>query len=353
MFEESKKRLAESYTTLATDGVTGIVVNVKQLKDIDCHCYFCLDEVMEKCNALNDSIKIEAEKRTTKAKSSLSLTTVEVEIAGKTSVYLLAHELNLQRIGEISLVSGLVSTYVVMKEKLKGTKLKVASHWFDEMSERNHVQAVHICIRFQNKFSLVLVENELVVPVWDPGICSGDVLAFSLIVEKYDFSLEEPEAHKMNLVIEAALDLGVTREIKHSFPVWEHGFHKQTGSISWYIGAPVSFAPVPTSWLVDFGISSSANDNVVKLSKLMKNVRLTFDPGGNSIGLEYMIGCMILSHCVDKSKANLNVAFQLFIELNREEYMNQEEGTFRAAKVTRELRNAFGWAIGSKELVYN
>jgi len=105
--------------------------------------------------------------------------------------------------------------------------------------------------------------------------------------------------------------------------------------------------------LVDFGISSSANDDVVKLSKLMKNVRLTFDPGGNSIGLEYMIGCMILSHCVNKSKANLNVAFQLFIELNREEYMNQEEGTFRAAKVIRELRNSFGWAIGSKELVYN
>ncbi|KAH0765336.1 hypothetical protein KY285_001207 [Solanum tuberosum] len=119
--------------------------------------------------------------------------------------------------------------------------------------------------------------------------------------------------------------------------VWEHGFHKQAGSISWYIGAPI-----PTSWLVDFGISSSANDDVVKLSELMKNVRLTFDPGGNSIGLEYMIGCMILSHCVNKSKANLNVAFQLFIELNREEYMNQEEGTSRAAKVIRELRNAFG-----------
>ena len=28
------------------------------------HCYFCLDEVMEKSNALNDSIKIKAEKRT-------------------------------------------------------------------------------------------------------------------------------------------------------------------------------------------------------------------------------------------------------------------------------------------------
>ncbi|KAH0725241.1 hypothetical protein KY284_001106 [Solanum tuberosum] len=495
MFEESKKRFAESYTTLATDGVTGIVLNVKQLKEcedcicsadcdcnscvygcirsIDCLCYFCLDEIK------------------------FIRTTVEVEIAGKTSVYLLAHELNLQRIGEISLVSGLVSTYVVMKEKLKGMKLRVASRLFDEMSKRNHVQAIHVFIRFQNKFSLVLVENELVVPVWDPGICSGDVLAFSLIVEKYGFSLEEPEAQKMNLVIEVALDLGVNWRNKTFFPslhyhgmnmalfvdniillrsdfsslteenvpvatqkwtivcpsayvvvwtelalrkglseisissiealnfissgpniifetaivgfvvyrnvqpliqsehdeiscsilqrppysvvdgfqghnllsyyldaetfmkirhllrvqcgtestsfyakmvncvdalcarlgfnesnlvvyllhfekdkriivlpdhvvikndlaaghsrlnhqrvevqqVWEQDFHKQTGSISWYIGAPV-----PTSWLVDFGISSSANDYVVKLSKLMKNVRLTFDPGGNSIG---------------------------------------------------------------------
>ncbi|KAH0765335.1 hypothetical protein KY285_001206 [Solanum tuberosum] len=146
------------------------------------------------------------------------MTIVEVEIASKTYVYLLAHELNLQRIGEISLVSGLISIYVVMKEKLKGTKLRVASHLFDEMSKRNHVEAVHVFIRFQNKFSLVLVENELVVPIWDPRICSGDVLAFSLIVKKYDFSLEEPEAQNMNLVIEVALDLGVNWRNKTFFP---------------------------------------------------------------------------------------------------------------------------------------
>ncbi|KAH0702227.1 hypothetical protein KY285_016505 [Solanum tuberosum] len=105
-----------------------------------------------------------------------------------------------------------------MKEKLKETKLRVASHLFDEKSERNHVQAVHIFIRFQRKFSLVLVENELVVPVWDPGICSGDVQALSVIVKKHDFSLEEPEAQKMNLVIEVALDLGVNWRNKTCFP---------------------------------------------------------------------------------------------------------------------------------------
>lgn len=54
-------------------------------------------------------------------------------------------------------------------------------------------------------------------------------------------------------------------------------------------------ALVPTSWLVDFGISSSDNDEVVKLSKLMKNVQLTFDVGCNSVGLEYMISCMLVS----------------------------------------------------------
>jgi len=204
MFQESKKRLAVSYNTLATERVTGIVVNVKQLqkcedcicsidcdcnyclygyiRSIDCHCYFCLDEVMEKSNALNDSIKIEAEKRTIKAVSIAPLqiqkmaeikfimTTVKVEIAGNTSVYFLAHELNLQQIDEVSWVSRRVSGYVVMKEKLKEMKLKVASHLFEEMSERNHVCIVHVFVGIKTKFSLELVGNGLVVPIWNPGI---------------------------------------------------------------------------------------------------------------------------------------------------------------------------------------
>ncbi|KAH0693807.1 hypothetical protein KY285_020904 [Solanum tuberosum] len=204
MFQESKKRLAVSYNTLATEGVTGIVVNVKQLqkyedcicsidcdcnsclygciRSIDCHCYFCFDEVMEKSNALNDSIKIEAEKRTIEAisiaplqiqkmaKIKFIMTTVKVEIAGKTSVYFLAHELNLQQIGEVFWVSRRVSRYVVMNEKLKEMKLRVASHLFDEMSERNHVRIVHVFVGIKTKLSLELVGNGLVVPIWDPGI---------------------------------------------------------------------------------------------------------------------------------------------------------------------------------------
>ncbi|KAH0666517.1 hypothetical protein KY285_027723 [Solanum tuberosum] len=204
MFQESKKRLAVSYNTLATEGVTGIVVNVKQLQkcedcicNIDCDCnyclydcirsidfhyYFCLDEVMEKSNALNDSIKIEAKKRTIEAISIAPLQiqkmakikfiriTVKVEIAGKTSVYFLAHELNLQKIGEVSWVSRRVSGYVVMKEKLKEMKLRVASYLFDEMSERNQVRIVHVFVGIKTKFSIELVGNGLVVPIWDPGI---------------------------------------------------------------------------------------------------------------------------------------------------------------------------------------
>ncbi|KAH0641414.1 hypothetical protein KY289_035093 [Solanum tuberosum] len=204
MFQESKKRLAVSYNTLATEGVTRIVVNVKQLqkcedcicsidcdcnsclygciRNIDCHCYFCFDEVMEKSNALNDSIKIEGEKRTIEvvsiaplqiqktAEIKFIMTTVKVEIAGKTSVYFLAHELNLQQIDEVSWVSRRVSGYVVMKEKLKEMKLKVASHLFEEMSERNHVCIVHVFVGIKTKFSLELVGNGLVVPIWNPGI---------------------------------------------------------------------------------------------------------------------------------------------------------------------------------------
>ncbi|KAH0689318.1 hypothetical protein KY289_016676 [Solanum tuberosum] len=135
--------------------VTGIVVNVKQLQkfedcicnvdcdcnpsvygcilSIDCHCYFCLDDVMERCNAFNDSIKIESEKRTTEV----------------------------------------VSIAPLQIQKMQRS-----------------------------------IENEL-VPVWDPGICSGDVQALSVIVKKHDFSLEESEAQKMNLVTEVELDLGV------------------------------------------------------------------------------------------------------------------------------------------------
>ncbi|KAK6794038.1 hypothetical protein RDI58_007491 [Solanum bulbocastanum] len=217
-------RIAYATLTVIVTTAYGCILNIY------CHCYFCLDDVMEQCNALNDSIKSEAEKQTTKvvsitpiqiqkmAKIKFIMTTVKVEIIGKTSIYLLAHELNLQCIGEISLFSGRVSTYVVMKEKLKGMKLRVASHLFDEMSERNHFQAVHTYIIFQSNFSLILVENELVVPVWDQWICSGDVQALSVIVEKHDFSLEVPEVQQMNLVIEVALDIGVNGRNKTCFP---------------------------------------------------------------------------------------------------------------------------------------
>ncbi|KAH0707711.1 hypothetical protein KY285_010709 [Solanum tuberosum] len=98
------------------------------------------------------------------------MTTVKVEIAGKTSIYFLAHELNLQQIGEVFWVSRRVSRYVVMKEKLKEMKLRVASHLFDEMSERNHVRIVHVFVGIKTKLSLELVGNGLVVPIWDPGI---------------------------------------------------------------------------------------------------------------------------------------------------------------------------------------
>ncbi|OIT04266.1 hypothetical protein A4A49_13584 [Nicotiana attenuata] len=41
---------------------------------------------------------------------------------------------------------------------------------FDGMTGRDHVKVVHVFIINKSKFSLVLVGNEMVVPLWDPGI---------------------------------------------------------------------------------------------------------------------------------------------------------------------------------------
>lgn len=38
------------------------------------------------------------------------------------------------------------------------------------MSERDHVKVVHIFIRNKNTFSLFLVGNGVILPVWDLGI---------------------------------------------------------------------------------------------------------------------------------------------------------------------------------------
>ncbi|KAK4338124.1 hypothetical protein RND71_042611 [Anisodus tanguticus] len=50
------------------------------------------------------------------------------------------------------------------------------------------------------------------------GICSGDVQAFSLLVEKCDFSLDDPQAQKMKLTTEVALDPDVNWRRRACFP---------------------------------------------------------------------------------------------------------------------------------------
>ncbi|OIT28388.1 putative mitochondrial-processing peptidase subunit beta, mitochondrial [Nicotiana attenuata] len=59
----------------------------------------------------------------------------------------------------------------------------------DGMTGRDHVKVVHVFIINESKFSLVLVGNEMVVPLWDPGIEALRALCYKLPMDLMEASI--------------------------------------------------------------------------------------------------------------------------------------------------------------------
>ncbi|OIT36007.1 putative mitochondrial-processing peptidase subunit beta, mitochondrial [Nicotiana attenuata] len=57
----------------------------------------------------------------------------------------------------------------------------------DGMTGRDHVKVVHVFIINESKFSLVLVGNEMVVPLWDPGIGLNALTSVKLASQTNDW----------------------------------------------------------------------------------------------------------------------------------------------------------------------